>query len=125
MQANERIRRLPMATWLMVSVNDGNSCIALCDHRVDERHSHGASADDEVVGLNCGCQVASSLLACTSVRQIAHALRMNANRQRRVTPHHVRINPLGFANYLDVVEAPEDFFPDDLELQLGEPHSIL
>ena len=34
-----------------------------------------------------------------------------------------RIHPLGLADHLDLVEALEDLFPDDLQLQLGEPHA--
>src|SRR5947208_11327121 len=31
------------------------------------------------------------------------------------------IHPLRFANHLNIVEALQDFLPDDLQLQLGQP----
>src|SRR5947209_4245166 len=34
--------------------------------------------------------------------------------------HKTRIHPLGLLDHLNVAEALEDFFPDDLELQLGK-----
>src|ERR1700740_1948239 len=34
--------------------------------------------------------------------------------------HETRIHPLGRPNHLDIVEALEDLFPDNLELQLGK-----
>jgi hypothetical protein len=46
----------------------------------------------------------------------------NAHRQGLVALHKTR-NPLGLANHLNMVEALEDFFPDDLQLQLCQSDS--
>src|SRR5947208_7582873 len=45
------------------------------------------------------------------------------NRQGLVAFDKTRIHPLGFADHLNIIEPIEDLFPDDLELQLGEPDS--
>src|SRR3954451_7071025 len=43
------------------------------------------------------------------------------DRQGLITLHKARIHPLGLLDHLNVVKPPEDFLPDDLELQFGEP----
>ena len=43
--------------------------------------------------------------------------RVDTDWQCFVALHEARIHALGFANYLDIVEAFQDFFPDDLELR--------
>src|ERR1700761_4692799 len=37
--------------------------------------------------------------------------------------HETRIHPLGRPDHLNMIEPLEDFFPDDLELQLGKADS--
>src|SRR4029079_5299455 len=44
----------------------------------------------------------------------------DADRQVFNTFYEARIYQFGWSDHLDIVEALEDFFPDDLELQLGE-----
>ena len=43
------------------------------------------------------------------------------HRQGLVALDEAGIHPLRLADHLNVVEALEDFFPDDLQLQLGQP----
>src|SRR5438477_9785590 len=45
------------------------------------------------------------------------------HRQRRITVHEVRQHALGLADHLDleIEVALQNFFPHDLELQLGQP----
>src|SRR5882762_1792426 len=50
-------------------------------------------------------------------------LPINADGQCLVAPHEARIHALWLADHLDIVEAFEDFLPDDLELELREPHA--
>src|SRR6516225_11717933 len=44
----------------------------------------------------------------------------NAHRQMLDSLDEARIHSLGRPHHLNIVEALEDLFPDDLELQLGE-----
>jgi hypothetical protein len=44
----------------------------------------------------------------------------NAHRQGLVALHKTRIHSFGFANHHNIIEALEDFFPDDLQLQFGQ-----
>src|SRR5581483_9307169 len=46
-----------------------------------------------------------------------------AHRQGLVPLDEAGIDPLGFTDHLDPVEALEHLLPDDPELQLGEPHA--
>src|SRR3954454_19647913 len=45
----------------------------------------------------------------------------NADRQGFVALDEAGIYPLRLADHLNIVEALEDFFPDNLQLQLGQP----
>src|SRR5437868_14009484 len=45
------------------------------------------------------------------------------DRQGLVTFDKTRIHPLGFIDHLNISESLENLFPDDLELQLGQPDS--
>src|ERR1700694_1103296 len=47
----------------------------------------------------------------------------DADRQGLIALHKTRIHPLGLGDHLNIVEALEDFFPDDLQLQLGQPQA--
>src|SRR5450631_4678636 len=50
-------------------------------------------------------------------------LRWNAYRQGFDAAHEAGIRPLRLAHHFDPVEALQHFLPDDLQLQLGEPHA--
>ena len=52
MQPNERIGGGPVATGLVIAVDQHHARRCLGHQRVDERHTHGARADDQVVGLD-------------------------------------------------------------------------
>src|SRR6186997_898676 len=45
----------------------------------------------------------------------------DAYRQGLVALDETGIHPLGLADHLNIVEAFEDFLPDDFQLQLGQP----
>src|SRR4051794_3286783 len=45
----------------------------------------------------------------------------DTHRQGLIALHKAGIHPLRFADHLNIVEPLEDFFPDDLELQLCQP----
>src|SRR5436305_3145334 len=47
----------------------------------------------------------------------------DARRQGLVAFDKARIDPLRLADHLDIVEAFQDFLPDDLQLQFGEPQA--
>src|SRR5262249_35867560 len=47
----------------------------------------------------------------------------NPYRQGLVALDEAGINPLRLIDHLDLVETLEDLLPDDLQLQLGEPHA--
>src|SRR5207245_3909203 len=47
----------------------------------------------------------------------------DARRQGLVAVDKARIDPLRLADHLDIVEAFQDLFPDDLQLQFGEPQA--
>src|SRR6185312_7144136 len=49
--------------------------------------------------------------------------RGDTNRQGFVALDEAGIHPLGLVDHLNLVEALEDFFPDDLQLQLGKTHA--
>src|SRR6266487_2862794 len=51
------------------------------------------------------------------------ALAGDPDRQGLVAFDKTRIHPLGFADHFNILETLENFFPDDLELQLGQPDS--
>src|SRR3954452_17893876 len=44
------------------------------------------------------------------------------HRQALIALYKARIQPLGLLDHLNVLKAPEDFLPDDLQLQLGKPY---
>src|SRR6266480_3668336 len=45
----------------------------------------------------------------------------NPDRQGLVAFDKARIHPLGLADHLNIIEPLEDFFPDYLQLQFGQP----
>src|SRR5258705_10654438 len=45
----------------------------------------------------------------------------DAHRQGFVAFDKAGIHPLGFVDHLNIIEAFQDFLPDDLQLQLGQP----
>src|SRR3954453_15979432 len=45
------------------------------------------------------------------------------DRQGLIAFHKARIYPLRFLDHLNIAEALQDFFPDNLQLQLGQPQS--
>src|SRR5947209_13741547 len=47
----------------------------------------------------------------------------DAHRQFFVAPDEARINALRLADHLDAIEALQNLFPDDFQLQIGEPHA--
>src|SRR5512139_3786916 len=47
------------------------------------------------------------------------ALRRDADRQLLDAAHETRIDPLGLADHLDLLEALQHLLPDDAQLQLG------
>src|ERR1700743_2042418 len=49
--------------------------------------------------------------------------RGDAHRQGLIAFDEARIHPLGLVHHLNLGEALEDFFPDDLQLQLRKPHA--
>src|SRR4051812_17033785 len=49
--------------------------------------------------------------------------RRNLHRQRFQTLYEARIDPLGFADHVDVVETLENLFPNNLELEFSEPQA--
>src|SRR3954452_24898487 len=62
-------------------------------------------------------------LPCGRVEIIFANLSRDPHRQGFETLHETRIDPLGFADHLDVVESLEDLFPDNLELDLAKPQA--
>src|SRR5882757_6198673 len=62
------------------------------------------------------------LLRCARYDSVGNSAR-NPHRQVLDPPHKARIAPLRLADHFDAVEALQHFLPDDLELQLGEPHA--
>ena len=60
MEADERIRRVPVPARLVVLVHDDESGRCLAQEYVHEGHSHGTGADDQVVcfyRLHSGLQI--------------------------------------------------------------------
>src|SRR5262245_6957644 len=68
-------------------------------------------------------QMSESGRSCPGADVRSATLGVDADRQGLVALHEAGIDPPGLANHLDIVEALEDLLPDDLELQLGEPHA--
>jgi hypothetical protein len=52
-QAHERVGVVPVAAWTVTPVHHHHVGIAGSDECVDERHTRGACADDQVIGLDC------------------------------------------------------------------------
>src|ERR1044071_6329148 len=51
------------------------------------------------------------------------ALAGDPDRQGLVAFDKTRIHPLRFGDHLNILETPENFFPDNLELQFRQPDS--
>ena len=50
MQPDVRVSVIPMAPWLVATLHERHRGIAVAEDLVDERHTHGTSTNDHIVG---------------------------------------------------------------------------